>query len=115
MTEVVFEYPNEAGARERLTVMAGLPRAIARVDRTCVGVVLEPVDPIAAQELLADPFCGPVAVTFDPSSFSDGPITLSQGIWWAVAGAIFGAVVVMFRRATKKQDKPRHRTIPLDR
>jgi hypothetical protein len=114
MSEVVLEYPDEATARDRLAAIAGLPHAVARLDRTCVGVVLEPIDTISAQELLKDYFCGPIRVAFNPNTFTDGPMTLGQGIWVAVAGFIFGAVVVIFRRAIKKQNKPPDSMIPLD-
>ena len=115
MTEIVLEYPDEATASDRLAAIAGLPQAVARLDRTCVGVVLEPLDTITAQELLTNYFCGPITFAFNPNTLTDGPMTLGQGIWVAIAGFILGAVVVIFRRVIKKQNKPPDRMIPLDR
>jgi hypothetical protein len=64
MTEVVFEYPTEDAAKERAKVLGALPGAVVRVDRTCAGVIFEPVDSTVAEELLSDFFCGPVGVTW---------------------------------------------------
>lgn len=99
MTVIVIEYPSEAVANERLAALAVLPRTVTRRDRMCVGVVLDPIDVIAAQELLADAFCGPIPFTFDPTTQWDGPLTLGEGLAMALAGFVLGAVVALIRLA----------------
>jgi hypothetical protein len=104
MTEVVFEYATEDAARERAKALGALPRAVVRVDRTCAGVIFEPVDSTVVEELLSDFFCGPVAVTWDPATAWDGPMTLGQGIGVALWGFVVGAVITGLRRFGKAVD-----------
>jgi hypothetical protein len=106
MTEVVFEYPTEEAARDRAKALGALPSAVVRVDRTCAGVIFEPVDSTVAEDLLSELFCGPVAVTWDPNTAAwHGPMTLGEGIGGvAFGGFVFGAVIAGVRRFGRTSD-----------
>jgi len=105
VTEVVFEYPTEEIAREQAKALATLPGSFVHVDRACAGVIFDPVDSTAAEELLAGS-CGSTSeIEWDPNTLYDGPMTLSQGmggvgLWGLFFGVPF-AGVRRFRRAVE--------------
>jgi len=104
MTEVVFEYPTEAVAKDQAKALGELQGAAVNVDRTCAGVIFEPVDPVVAEELLSDYFCGPVVGHFDPNTAWDGPMTLFQGLGLVLWGFVVGAVIAGVRRLRRVSD-----------
>jgi len=114
-TEVVFEYPTEEAAQDRAKALAALPGAVVRVDRTCAGIIFEPVDSTVAEELLSGLSCGPIAVAWDPDHrMWDGPMTLGEGVGGvALWGFVFGVVVACVRRLKKAGDPFPDRSISL--
>jgi hypothetical protein len=105
MTEVTFEYPTEEIARDRTEALRALPGLSVRVDGTCVGLILDPMDAVVAEELLQDACSGGSSlVGWDPYVW-DGPLTLSGGLNGVVfAGLGAGAPVALMWRSQKRAE-----------
>lgn len=114
MSTLVFEYPDEAVAKEQLRAMEKLPRTLTRQERTCVGIVLDPIDAVEAEKLLADPFCGPMPISFDLDNGLDEPLTLIGGLGFAIGAFAVGSVIVLVKRATANPGNRPPKVVPRD-
>jgi hypothetical protein len=99
LTLTVFEYPSADVALERATQLQRINGALVRAEGKSVGVILDPTDRGEAEKLLhgIDRASNGEAVEWDPTSMTDGPLTLAGGMGAMLVGALIGILLAVPR------------------
>ncbi|HZO56859.1 MAG TPA: hypothetical protein VFB63_29385 [Bryobacteraceae bacterium] len=116
ISRVVFEYPTQAIAEERINDFRSLPDALVRIEGKKIGIVFAPPDIEEAQRLLGDiVYDGTRGETaFDLSTMTHGPMTLDEGMAYVAWGFILGAIVGFLRGYSQRRLGIPNHTISLD-
>ncbi len=113
MIRIVFEYPSQAIAEDRLRAFRALPGARAKIADRRLGIIFDTANAEQADELLADisPY---VPMRFDPvTDLTDGPMTLDDAMASTCSAWTLGSLIATIRFLTHRREGIPDRTIAL--